>query len=187
MALIPIGPDPPEIDNSLPRPPGLPPFPGNALPWPQPPYDDIEPIDIFALAFLRIFYPGFFDPRGDYYVDPIQVIVSLALAREFRPECLTEKLQALAQAHYAAYLLQEYLQNEASGGIGGGGGATNSGIILSEKEGDIAVTYADPRQTQTGSGVQDDKPPSTAWGKWNKLAQLCRYGAITTRAGRPLY
>ena len=183
MALLPR-PDPPAPDNTLPGalppPPSLPPFPDNSLPWPQPPYDNIDPVDIFALAFLRILYPGFFDPRGPNYVDPIQVIISLALANEMRPKCLSQKMQALAQAHYAAYLLQEFIEGEASGGIGGGISGVNSGIVTSEKEGDLSVTYSDPTASMTNS---NNAPPSTAWGKWKKMADLCKYGSITTRSG----
>lgn len=184
---------PPRPDNTLPGdlpapglpiPPGQPPFPDNSLPWPQPPYDNIDKEDVPPLFYLRIFYPGFFDPTGPNYVEPIQVIVALGIANEMKPWCLKPKMQWIAQAHYAAYLLQEHLKNKASGGIGGSG-EINSGIVLSEREGDVAKTYADPR-TSSGSSAMDDAPPNSAYAKWSKLNDLCKYGAILTQYGDPV-
>ena len=133
------------------------------------------------LDYMKMLYPKYFSPDP---IDPEVVDAMLEIAEEMRPKCLSPRLQMIAQVHYAAYLLEEQLkQTDAS--EGGSGAAMNSGIILSEKEGDLTVTYADPRtSTSIGTSVSDTQP-STAWGKWKKMWDVCAIGAITTRFGRP--
>lgn len=170
-------------DNTLPG--DLPPetntpgYPDNTLPVPvrKEVLDRVKT----ALDYLMVFYPKYFSPDP---IDPDTVDVMIDIAAEMRPKCLSPKLQLIAQAHYAAYLLEEHLK-QVSPEEGGTGEATNSGIILSEKEGDLTVTYADPRtSTSIGTSVSDTQP-STAWGKWKKMWDVCAIGAITTRFGRP--
>ncbi len=149
------------------------------LPPPPPPYGDAGVVG--AIGWLRLLYPGFFDPSSPNYIDPQStIIVMLAIAEEFRPPCLSEKMQNIAQAYYAAYLLQDWLNNSAPGG---GNTVTNSGIVLSEKEGDISVTYADPNASSNGGSTM---PPKGPYEKWSKLNDMCKRGAITTKYGDPV-
>jgi hypothetical protein len=180
---------PPRPDQGLPIAPvipslPLPPIPPGGVVTPpiQSTLPGLNEPPLNALGWLRIFFPGFFDPNSPQYIDPqSMIIVMLDLAEEFRPSCLSDKLQNIAQAYYAAYLLQDW-QNQISSG--GGDTTTNSGIVLSEKEGDISVTYADPRTT-TGAGSEVTTPPKGPWEKWHRMWSLCKHGAILTKYGEP--
>ena len=159
----------------------IPPHPAHPI---RPPVPD-EPVVLPPIGYLRLLYPGFFDPNSPKYIDPQTVIIGmLSIAEEMRPPCLPEKMQNIAQAFYTAYLLEEWLKQQPPGS-GGGSGAINSGIILSEKEGDIAVTYAEPLSYKlaSGGGSGEGVPPASAWEKWKRLYDLCKKGAITTRFG----
>jgi hypothetical protein len=132
------------------------------------------------LYYLRVFYPGFFDPNSPNYCTPLQIAIALDTAEEFRPPCLRKTLGDIAQAHYAAYLLEEFIAGQATGGVGGGASRIR-GPVLSEKEGDISITYADPR---IAGQAEDDLAPTSGWEKWSRLNDLCKYGAITSRFGQ---
>jgi len=92
-----------------------------------------------------------------------------------RPFCLPTPLQDQAEAMYLLYLfsLREDLQ----------AGRTNtvSGPVTSEREGDIAVSYAD--LTRTDATL---KPASDPWTQWHLLWMRCARGAITSRFGDPV-
>jgi hypothetical protein len=180
---------PPRPDQGLPIAPvipglPLPPIPPSGVVTPpiQPTVPGVNDPPLNAWGWLWVFYPGFFDPSSPDYIDPQTIIlVMLDLAQEFRPPCLSEKMQNIAQAYYAAYLLQDWLNTSAPDG--GTDNTTNSGIVLSEKEGDISVTYADPNSATSGGPAT---PPKGPYEKWSKLNDMCKRGAITTKYGDPV-
>jgi hypothetical protein len=129
-------------------------------------------------ALLQLFYPQFFDPNNDQYVDPAILLQLATLAEETRPWCLPSGQQDLAQSAFTAYLVS--LRNETSSGVTQ---VPTIGPIQSEKEGDISVTYA-ASTTNTQSGMSQ-RPPSDAWDTWNRLYMRCAKGSIITRFGDP--
>lgn len=129
-------------------------------------------------ALLQLFYPQFFDETNPDYVDPTILLQLATLAEESRPWCLPPGQQDLAQAAFTAYLVS--LRNETSSGVTQ---VPTIGPISSEKEGDIAVTYA-ATTTNTQSGMSQ-RPPSDAWDTWNRLYMRCAKGSILTRFGDP--
>jgi hypothetical protein len=100
---------------------------------------------------------------------------ALQQAEGYRPWCLPEDKQDEAQAWYAAWLLYDRMQQQAA--------AASMGVIpagiASEKEGDLARTY----RAGTASGDGDVNDPMGFHAKYQRLADLCGYGAITV--GRP--
>ncbi|MBB2918328.1 DUF4054 domain-containing protein [Cupriavidus alkaliphilus] len=100
---------------------------------------------------------------------------ALAQAESYRPSCLSAPRQDEAQAWYAAWLLYNRLQQQAAG--------ASVGVIpvgiSSEKEGDLARTYR--AGAEGGSDVGD---PMGFLAQYQRLADLCGYGAITV-ARRP--
>ena len=130
-------------------------------------------------VILRLFYPQYFDPESPSYVDQETMQQLVMLAEEFRPWCLPEERQNFAQAMYSAYLVS--VRNETSSGQST---VQVAGPIVSEKEGDIQVTYASP---STGSASTTSKrPASDPWDAWNKMWMSCSRGSITSRFGDPL-
>lgn len=98
---------------------------------------------------------------------------AIAFAEAFRPACLTEAKQDLAQSYYAIWLLYNRIvqtqgMQEIIPGIERAG-------VKSLKEGDLAITFG-----ETQVGEVDD--PLGFYAKWDKLNKLCGYGAITASA-----
>jgi hypothetical protein len=130
-------------------------------------------------AVLQLFFPQFFDSDSPHYV-PEEILEQLVLLAETsRPPCLNENEQDFAQAYFTAYLVS--LRKDTSSGT-----VTTpvAGPIVSEKEGDIAITYAAP-----SSGVkvtQSERPPSDPWDVWKRFWDRCTRGAILTRFGDPV-
>lgn len=139
----------------------------------------IPPIDDGVEALLRLFYPQYFDPSSPSYIDPDTMAALAYIASESRPWCLSDKEQDLAQAFFTAYLIT--LQKESSSGR-----QTNvyAGPITSEKEGDIAITYA---TSQSGTTNMSKRPANDPWDAWNRLYQRCGIGSILTRFGSPCH
>lgn len=134
-------------------------------------------------TILKLFYPQYFDPTSPDYVDNAIMQQLDIIAQEARPWCLPVNAQNLAEAMYLAYLIT--LRNQTSSGQGSS--AVAAGPVISEKEGDISVTYAD--MTKMTSGVtpagMSQRPPSDPWDAWNRLWTRCAQGAILTRYGDP--
>lgn len=128
---------------------------------------------------LKFFYPQHFDPENPAYIPPEMLDALLQLSDDARPWCLPTNRANLAQAFFMAYLIS--VQKETSSGQQV---ATTSGPITSEKEGDIAITYADLTSTG-GTGSQSKRPSSDPWDAWNRLWEVCAKGSITTRFGDP--
>jgi hypothetical protein len=128
---------------------------------------------------LKFFYPQYFDPENPAYIPPEMLDALLQLSDDARPWCLPTNRANLAQAFFMAYLIS--VQKETSSGQQV---ATTSGPITSEKEGDIAITYAD-LTASGGTGSQSKRPSSDPWDAWNRLWSICARGAITTRFGDP--
>jgi hypothetical protein len=93
---------------------------------------------------------------------------ALSVAQDYRPRCLSEERQNLAQAHYAAYLLMRRAAEM------GGGAGEPSGPVVEEREGDLTVKYA-----EGGSSGG----PDNAYASWQALNAICLRGAIITRFG----
>lgn len=131
-------------------------------------------------AYLRLFFPQFFDENGPHYVDPDTMTALAIVSEEARPWCLREGLANLAQSMFIAYLVS--LRNETMSGTSQ---VTTAGPVISEKEGDISTTYAD--LTKTGqTGTLSKRPPSDPWDAWNRLYMRCATGSILTRFGDPV-
>jgi len=97
---------------------------------------------------------------------------ALARAAAYRPSCLPASKQDEAQVWYAAWLLYQRKQQQA----GEGAGVVPTPGVVSEKEGDLQRTYG------TVAGAED---PLGFYGKYDRLAGLCRHGAILVgRAAR---
>jgi hypothetical protein len=122
--------------------------------WPE-----VEPL-------LQLFFPQFFDPQSPQYVDP-DIMAQLSIISDE------------ARAYFIAYLVS--LRHETTSGSAGT--IPVAGPIISEKEGDIAVTYAD--MTKTGMATMSKRPPSNPWDVWNRYWMRCAAGTITTRYGDP--
>lgn len=138
----------------------------------------IPPIDPTVESLLRLFYPQYFDQDSPSYIEPDTMALLANLAVDSRPWCLSDSEQDLAQALFTAYLIT--MQRETSGGRTSN---VYAGPITSEKEGDIAVTYA---MSPSGSATTMSKrPPSDPWDSWNRLFMRCGQGAILTRFGDP--
>lgn len=135
-----------------------------------------------VLQFLQLFYPQYFDPESPQYVDPEILALLDTIAQEARPPCLSNKAQNYSEALYLAYLIS--LRSETSSGAP----TTTevSGPITSEREGDIAVTYADLTKSSTGSLPARGRPPTDPWDAWNRMWSRCMKGAILTRYGDPI-
>lgn len=94
---------------------------------------------------------------------------ALELAAAFRPDCLSEEKQDLAQTYYAIYLLYDRKRQTA----GEEQGITVAPAdVKSIKEGDVMVTFSEP----TAAGVIPD--PSGYYAKWVGLNNICKRGAI---------
>jgi hypothetical protein len=94
---------------------------------------------------------------------------ALTVAQDYRPRCLGEDRQNLAQAHYAAHLLVQRAQAQTTGGA-------VAGAITRWKEGDAELTYG-------GSGAET-AGPSSPYAAWKAMNDVCvRAGAIITRFG----
>jgi hypothetical protein len=130
-------------------------------------------------ALLELFFPQYFDPEDPAYIPPEMLDALLALSETARPWCLPEDRANLAQAFFVAYLIS--VQKESSSGKQV---VTTAGPIVSEKEGDIQVTYATVTSGGESSG-KSGRPSSDPWDAWNRLFQICARGAITTRFGDP--
>lgn len=127
---------------------------------------------------LQVFFPQYFNSEDPSYVDPAVLDELLLISNEARPWCLPTDRANLAQAMYVAYLIS--VRNETTTGQSI---AVRSGPITSEREGDLAVTYAAPN---TGSSAGMSKRPSSdPWDAWYRLYSLCSRGSITTRFGDP--
>jgi hypothetical protein len=130
-----------------------------------------------VITILKLFFPQYFDPSSPSYVDPVLLQLLLSVSDEARPWCLSLNRQNFAQAMFTAYLIT--VQEETSSGK-----PTPSylGPISSEKEGDVAITYAAvPQSTDSASR----RPSSNPWDAWNRLWNICQKGTITTRFGDP--
>ena len=131
-----------------------------------------------VVVILQLFFPQYFDPKSDQFVPPDTLTQLIWIAEEARPWCLSEERQNFAQAMYTAYLVG--VRNETSSG---GSTIPVAGPITSEKEGDIAVTYA---TSQSGATTMSKRPASDPWDAWNRMWSRCGRGAILTRYGDPM-
>jgi hypothetical protein len=145
---------------NLPAPTGLPPH-----------YDNV-------VAILQLFFPQYFDPDSPLFVPPDTLTQLIWIAEEARPWCLSDERQDFAQAMYTSYLVT--VRNETSSGASS---VPVAGPITSEKEGDIAITYA---TSQSGATNMSKRPASDPWDAWNRMWERCGRGAIMTRYGDPM-
>lgn len=153
------------------------PAPTNPIAYPNnsnPNWDVVEQL-------LRTFFPQYFDPNSPHYVPPEVMSQLNMLAMESRPWCLSNAQQNLSEAWFTAYLVS--LRTDTSSGTQ----PTNvAGPIISEKEGDISVTYADMTKSGGTKTSASSRPPSDPYDAWAKLWARCGVGSITTRYGDPV-
>ena len=135
--------------------------------------NEIKPIPEASVEiYLRLFFPMLFEENGSEYVDPEVLAKLIDIAVDARPPCLRSKQQDLAQALFVAYLVS--VRNDSWQG-----GTARRGAVSSEREGDIAISYAKP------DGGDSKAPPSSPWDQWYRLWQRCTRGVIVTRYGDP--
>jgi|SRR5215472_956943 len=128
---------------------------------------------------VQLFFPQFYDTQSPHYVDPtIEGPLSI-ISDDARPWCLPSGQQDIAQAYFYAYLVS--LRNETSSGTSA---IPAAGPIISEREGDIQIVYANLALKQ-GTQTMSQRPPSDPWDVWNRYWMRCAAGAITTRFGDP--
>lgn len=94
---------------------------------------------------------------------------ALAMAAEYRPACLPSKKQDEAQHWYAAWLLYRIKQQRSADADGV---LARPGVV-SEKEGDLQRTYGRVDGADDAAGF---------YGQYERLARLCRVGAVTVRS-----
>ena len=132
-----------------------------------------------AETFARLYpYPAdAADPRFVPETDRAEI---LALAVHFRPSCLADPVQDIAQAHYAAHLLSARAALVSGGGTTGTTtttGATTGGEVIEWSEGNATIRYAPPTaaKTTTSSAIAAAKnaQPVNAYAAWKALADLC--------------
>lgn len=97
---------------------------------------------------------------------------ALAVAADYRPRCLSEERQNLAQAHYAAHLLTARAEQQAAAA-----GGAPSGPVIEQREGDVTLRYGAAAAGTPSPG------PSAPYAAWKALSDLCSRGAIVTRFG----
>ena len=117
------------------------------------------------LAFLYPYFSTVGDPR---YVAPEIIASALLMAQSRRPPCLSEEQQNEAQAHYAAYALEQRRAQQAATDS-----ATAGTTIVREKEGNVEVQYAAATESS-----QQVSGPATPYAAWKSLADLCAFGAV---------
>ncbi|HEX3161165.1 MAG TPA: DUF4054 domain-containing protein [Pseudolabrys sp.] len=93
--------------------------------------------------------------------------MALTIAAAYRPPCLTEPQQDLAQAYYAAYILYGQQLSKAAASTP----AIPAGVVM-EKEGDLQRQYGKNDGTD---GVGD---PYGYYDNWKRLMDICGTGAI---------
>lgn len=93
---------------------------------------------------------------------------ALDYAANFRPPCLPDDQQDLAQLYYAIYFLYDREAQKA----GQQSGVVQIAGVKSIKEGDVQITYGNANGEST---VYD---PFGFYAKWKALNDICGYGAI---------
>ena len=122
-------------------------------------------------------YPFLLDPGDERYVADEVLDWALAVAVGFRPSCLPEELQNLAQAHYAAYLISA--RTAAPGVFGSVSNAASqqvAGPIVERQEGQLRVRYGTGGSGTAASNttaVRGDPGPSAPYAAWAALAAMC--------------
>lgn len=130
------------------------------------------------LEHLGFAYPFFLDGADTRYVPPDVLEWAITAAEPQRPVCLSAEMQNLAQAHYAAYLLEARRYASITYGSTVGSG-TNSGIILEKQEGASKVKYADPRMVGTTTAMAGGNTPYAAWRQlWDRCVGLVDIGTL---------
>jgi uncharacterized protein YnzC (UPF0291/DUF896 family) len=141
--------------------------------------DTTNPNGESVLKLLELFFPQFFDPDSPSYVEE-EILQQLnMIAMESRPWCLSKAEQNLAEAWFTAYLVS-FRKNTSSGVEQ----VEVAGPIVSEREGDIAVSYASPSSGNTNTS--NNKPPTDPYDAWKRMWDRCGMGSITTRYGDPV-
>lgn len=129
------------------------------------------------MEHIEFAYPYLVDGEDVRYVPPDVLQWALDAAETHRPTCLSDNLQNLAQAHYAAYLLDA----RRTSSLNYSGSTTfNSGIVLERREGDTSIKYADPRTTGTTSVSNMNSP----YASWKMLNDRCT--GPTDTSGKPI-
>lgn len=126
------------------------------------------------LAFL---YPYFSDPADPRVVDAPTLAAATAMAETYRPPCLSAARGDLAVAHMIAHLLQTRADRIAAGQTASGAIAA-TGMVKSEKEGGVEVTYMTAAE-QSGIVAQKVAATLSPYEEWKRLADICRVGGFT--------
>lgn len=130
------------------------------------------------MQHVEFAYPYLLDGADTRYAPPDVLQWALDAAESFKPTCLSENLQNLAQAHYASYLLEI---RRSSASLNSSNTTFNSGIVLEKQEGDVRIRYADPRTTGSVSSSGGTSP----YAAWKLLWDRCVVGG-TDPDGNPV-
>lgn len=118
-----------------------------------------------ASEYIEALYPGFFDVNGEGYIQPIMMETFLEIAASYRPKCLSEERQNLAQAYYAAYLAEGFLSRSATGKV-----VQIIGALAAEREGNVEKRYTN---TATAIKANTNDAPNSAYELWSAMNDLC--------------
>jgi hypothetical protein len=129
-----------------------------------------------AQAHLAFWYPYLSEPSDPRFVPPDQQELALEAGLSFRPKCLSEDLQNLAQAHYAAYLLSARYTSKMAGGTGV---SIRPMYIEQEQQGDVIVKYTNGVVGVNAQAM--NLGPISPYDAFMALARRCTRGAILTR------
>lgn len=142
-----------------------------------------------AAEHLAKAYPFLVDSADPRYVSEEVMAWAMAVAEGFRPQCLPEDQQNLAQAHYTAYLLAARVAAPSTfGTVSSGAGKSVAGPIIERQEGDTRVRYADGGSGSSGSSRSGaDTGPAAPYAAWRALAEMCGPVAGTDPAATPRY
>ncbi len=123
--------------------------------------------------YLDTLYPWFNKSEDLRFVSPDQMASYLTIAGGYAPTCLSLEKQNEAVAHYAAYLAQTGINEEA--------GLLPAQQVKREKEGDVEVEYVSSASSSAGIMA-----PINAYQKWLALFQMCRTGGIVVSTAIPV-
>lgn len=150
-----------------------------------------------AAEHLQRVAPYLFDQDDPRFADAGLVEWGLAAAEGWRPTCLSDERQNLAQAYRAAFEIESLRRIDAASSSASTTQTVGvAGAVIERQEGDVRVRYSDGKTTTAASTSGSNAGPSTAFARWQELWSLCqatgvdgaplqpvRRGAIITRFG----
>lgn len=138
-----------------------------------------------AAEHLERVAPYLYDPDDARFADAELRAWGLAAAEGWRPTCLGEERQNLAQAWRALYELESLRRTDAASSSTSSTQTVGvAGALVEVREGDVTRRYSDGKTTTGVSQTSSNAGPGTAWSRWNELWSLC--GGATGADGQPV-